>query len=190
MTNKEFIKIAKDIEAMSTAYAWGTFGQKKTDSFIDSKMKQYPKWYNATRVQHLKAQSNDTYLFDCVGLIKAILWGFPNIRYVTNGVPDINANTMIEKCSFTSTDFSNIIEGSVVWMDGHIGIYIGNGQVIECTPSFDNKVCRTNLNQRKWLKWGRLPYIDYVINEDIKINTDSKLNSFIEELERLIRGYK
>lgn len=190
MTNKEFVKIAKDIQSMNTAYAWGTFGQKKTDSFIDSKMKQYPKWYNTTRVNHLKAQSNDTYLFDCVGLIKSILWGFPNVRYATNGVPDINANTMIEKCSIISTNFNDIVDGAVVWLDGHIGIYIGNNQVIECTPAFDNKVCITNINQRKWIKWGRLSYIDYVVNDNITINTDSKLNSFIEELEILIRRYK
>ena len=30
--------------------------------------------------------------------------------------------------------------GEMVWMDGHVGIYIGDGLAVECTPSWANKV--------------------------------------------------
>ena len=49
----------------------------------------------------------------------------------------------------------------VVWMNGHVGIYYKNGQVIECSPAFNNKVQITQLSQRAWEKHGFLPWISY-----------------------------
>jgi LysM repeat protein len=68
---------------------------------------------------------------------------------------------MIEKCSNLSTDFNNITPGEAVWIKGHIGVYIGNGQVVECTPAWKDGVQITNLSQRQWTKHGKLPYIEY-----------------------------
>ena len=55
-------------------------------------------------------------------------------------------------------------------MDGHIGIYIGNNEVIECTISTKyakqshglGGVCKTKLSNRKWTHWLECPFIDYV----------------------------
>ena len=55
-------------------------------------------------------------------------------------------------------------------MKGHVGVYIGNGIVVECTPKWKNCVQFTNLgnlsqykngNYRLWSKHGKLPFIDY-----------------------------
>ncbi|MBO7078397.1 MAG: peptidoglycan-binding protein [Bacilli bacterium] len=72
---------------------------------------------------------------------------------------------MINLCKDISTNFSNIQMGEAVWLDGHIGIYWENGQVIECSPAFKNKVQITQLSQRKWLKHGKLPFITYEKND-------------------------
>ena len=94
----------------------------------------------------LNSKSGSSYLADCSGLVKGILWGYPeNGKYASNSVPDINANTIISKCSLVSTDFTNIKKGEVVWMNEHIGIYVGDGHVIEATAAWDNKVMKTNL---------------------------------------------
>ena len=57
-------------------------------------------------------------------------------------------------------------------MKGHVGIYIGDGLCVECTPSWENKVQITACNRsvkgykrRNWTKHGKLPYIDYVKEE-------------------------
>ena len=77
---------------------------------------------------------------------------------------------MITKCSGVSADFSGIVPGEAVWLPGHIGVYIGGGKVIECSPAFKNCVQVTaclnigaisGMNGRKWTKHGKLPYITY-----------------------------
>ena len=78
---------------------------------------------------------------------------------------------MIKLCNDISTNFSNIEVGEAVWTDGHIGIYIGDGLAVECTPAWKNKVqitacnvAKAGYNTRKWKKHGKLPYIDYTKN--------------------------
>jgi hypothetical protein len=77
---------------------------------------------------------------------------------------------MILRCSSVSTDFSGIQPGEVVWTDGHIGIYIGDGLAVEATPSWSDCVQVTAVlnigrkpayNGRRWKKRGKLPYITY-----------------------------
>ena len=130
----------------------------------------------ADRTAMIKAASADTFGFDCVCLIKGLLWGwngdasktYGGAQYAVNGVPDIGADTMITKCSNISTDFSKIEVGEAVWLSGHIGIYIGDGLAVECTPSWKNCVqvtacncAKSGYNRRNWTKHGKLPYVSY-----------------------------
>ena len=105
---------------------------------------------------------------DCSGLIKGTLWGFPyNGKYV-NIYPDVNANTIMNTyCYNTSSDFSKISKGEFVWMNGHIGVYIGNGKVCECSPKWENGIQITNLNARNWKKHGFSKWLDYSSNSSV-----------------------
>lgn len=170
MTNKEFVdKLLNIVNNYKTVYAYGTYGQKLTKSIVNQKAKQYPNWYTDTRKNNLLNLVDKKYfVFDCVGLIKGVLWGWNGsnttnggAKYESNGVPDVNANGLINKCTNISTNFSNITMGEVVWMNGHVGVYYKDGNVIECSPAFSNKVQITNLNQRAWKKHGFLPWITY-----------------------------
>lgn len=72
--------------------------------------------------------------------------------------------------SFSISTMDKSRKGLLVQMDGHIGIYIGNNEVIECTTATQfakqshglGGVCKTKLSDRKWLHWLKCPYIDYV----------------------------
>ena len=170
MTNQEFInKLLNIVNNYKTIYAYGTWGQVLNNTIITNKTKQYPSWYTTSRQNMLKNLIGKGYfVFDCVGMIKAVLWGWNGsnttnggAKYESNNVPDLSANGMINKCSNISTNFSKIEMGEVVWMDGHIGVYYKDNQVIECSPAFKNKVQISNLSQRKWVKHGKLPYIKY-----------------------------
>lgn len=163
-------KCLEIVNNYKTCYAKGTFGQNATDAFIDSKTKQYPQWYTKDRVKMLKGLPDDTKLFDCVGVPKAILWGFPNTVYTSNGVPDLNDSSMWNVCTDKTQSFSNIEVGELTHMQGHVGIYIGNGKCVECTPSWRNGVQITavqnmgaiaGLPSRKWEGHGKLPYVSY-----------------------------
>ena len=152
LDNYEFIDIAKRIaNTIPTRYELGGWGQ----------------------------QDNGVYLFDCVCFIKSILWGFNFSKgghggaiYLANGVPDVGANRMIELCTNISYDFNNIEIGEILWLDGHVGIYIGNRCVAEATSAWENKVLISNVlndgvriknNHQvyRWIKHGKLPYIKY-----------------------------
>lgn len=140
---------------------------------------------NANRTAMIKAATDDTFGFDCVCLIKGILWGWNGNKskiyggagYACNGVPDIGADSMIKVCTGVTTDFSNIEVGEAVWMEGHIGVYVGDGKCVECTPKWTNNVQFSNLgniskyktgNYRVWTKHGKLPYVKYETVEDNK----------------------
>lgn len=168
MTNKEFInKLLNIVNNYKTIYAYGTFGQKLTSTLINQKAKQYPSWYTTSRKNNLLKLVNKNYFcFDCTGLIKGVLWGWNGsnttnggAKYLSNNVPDVSADGLINKCINISTNFSSIEMGEVLWMKGHVGIYYKNGEVIECSPAFNNKVQITNLSQRKWVKHGTLPWL-------------------------------
>lgn len=131
------------------------------------------------RVAKIQSSSPQTFGFDCIGLVKGILWGwygdtsrtYGGAGYKVNGVPDTDARGMLNYCDNVSTNFSNILPGEFLWMDGHCGIYIGNGQVIESSPKWEDGVqysyCAnvgcTSGHSRKWTKHGRLKFIDYGI---------------------------
>ena len=178
MKSKEFINMLKKALNSNTSYCWGMWGQVIDDNVINTKAKQYPSFYTPTKIAQLKSLRGKNYFgFDCVCLIKSILWGWEGntaksnggAKYASNGVPDVNANTIITKCTNVSTDFSKIVPGALVWMQGHVGVYIGDGQCIECTTNWTSKVLQSTLKnngvkgqfERTWTKWGLLPYVDY-----------------------------
>lgn len=136
---------------------------------------------------YLNRKEGSAVLSDCSGMIKGILWGYPNIKYQSNNVVDMNSKTMISKCSNVSSDFSNIQAGEVVWLPGHIGVYVGDGKVVECTTAWENGVQLTNLNNiggtgakhgRTWTKHGKLPYLEYV-SSTTNIETNDKKENII-----------
>ena len=50
--------------------------------------------------------------------------------------------------------------GLAVWMDGHIGVYIGGGEVVEAS-STKKGVIKTQLAGRGWSHWLEIEYINY-----------------------------
>ncbi len=177
MTNIELANRLKDI-AMNykTLYVMGCFGAPMTASNKKRYTQNHSYNRQAARTAMINAASVDTFGFDCVCLIKGVLWGWKGEKnavyggasYACNGVPDIGADTMITVCKNVSTDFSKIEIGEAVWMEGHIGVYVGDGLAVECTPRWDNKVqitaCNRSVsgyNRRNWTKHGRLPYVTY-----------------------------
>lgn len=57
------------------------------------------------------------------------------------------------------------IPGIAVRFDGHVGVYIGNGYVVE-ERGFAYGCVKTRLKDRKWTHWYKLPFINYVAAEE------------------------
>ena len=144
-------------------YVWGTYGNVLTESLLTYKVSQYPDGVgnheNFIRAHWLGGRTTD-----CVGLIKGYSWLSPEtmtIDYGTHGMPDIGANQMY----YTARESGPIstmpdIPGLAVWHEGHIGVYIGGGQVIEAMGT-KNGVVKTELAKRNWTHWLKIPYINY-----------------------------
>ena len=102
---------------------------------------------------------------DCVGLIKGYGWydaESDKISVGSNGMKDVTANGMFEASVVKGTiDTIPEVPGLAVWSDGHIGIYIGNGEVVEAMNTLRG-VTRTKLAGREWTHWLQVPYISYV----------------------------
>lgn len=144
-------------------YVWGTYGHVLTESLLNSKLQQYPDGVGKYE-DFIRANWLDSRTTDCVGLIKGYGWLDPDsltIKYGTNGMPDIGANTMYHNAT-VSGPITTIPEtpGLAVWMDGHIGVYIGGGEVIEASGTKIG-VVKTQLAGRGWTHWLKVPYINY-----------------------------
>ena len=121
-------------------------------------------------------------------LLKECCGGIPEKgKYQSNGVDDLNANSLIKKCSNVTTDLSKIKKGYMLHMDGHCGIYIGDLKVVESSPKWENGVQITRLNQRKWERCGALPYIDYGVSRE---NRPDELKEALEIIAKYVKkGY-
>ena len=180
MTGKQLAEKCIDIaKNYKTLYVMGCFGAPLNSNNVTRYCSNHSYNKQRERKSMIKAVANKGYFgFDCVCLIKGILWGwngdtsktYGGAIYKSNGVPDIGADTMIKECSEVSTDFSKIEIGEAVWLEGHIGVYIGDGLAVECSPIWANNVQitavgnigkKSGYNTRKWTKHGKLPYVSY-----------------------------
>ena len=144
-------------------YVWGTFGHVLTESLFEAKLAQYPDALagNADFIRQTWVGGRTT---DCVGLIKGYGWldaETEEIVYNTNGMPDISANEMYHSATVSGTiDTIPETPGLAVWHDGHIGVYIGNGEVVEAMGTRYG-VVKTKLEGARWTHWLKIPYISY-----------------------------
>lgn len=104
-----------------------------------------------------------------MGLIKGYSWlndESHEILYGTNGMPDITADQMYEAAT-EKGELSTIpeIPGLAVWKPGHIGIYIGNGEIIEARGT-RNGVIQSSIYDGVFTHWLKIPYIHYLEVEE------------------------
>lgn len=181
-TAKELADACVDVACnYKTLYVSGCWGAPMTAANKQRWQKEQSYNRRADRKEKILQATEDTFGFDCVNLIKGLLWGWSGDKnhkyggagYSTNGVSDINEELMFNACTEVSEDFSDIEVGEAVWMPGHIGIYVGGGLAVECTPIWKDGVqitacnCKKEgFNTRNWVKHGKLPYVTYEAAEE------------------------
>lgn len=159
-TNKGLVEFAKKM--LGHPYWYGTYGNTSTRSLYTSKKKQYPAMYH----WELTKNQLGTKVCDCVGLIKAYLWckDFES-NPVYNKKQDVSANGMLAVCKkHGSIKSMPDVAGTLVFKQGHVGVYIGNGLVIEARGHAYG-VVKTTLKSRGWQNWGWCPWIEYIVDE-------------------------
>lgn len=160
-TNNGLVEYAK--AQLGLPYWYGTFGNTATAGLYAAKKKQYPQYYNWTGTPYDNFPSQyGKRVHDCVGLIKGYLWSAsPTAAPRYNAQQDVSANGMRAICT-EKGDIGTMpdIPGVLVFMSGHVGVYIGNGYVIEAR-GHEYGVVKTALKSRPWKWWGKCPFITY-----------------------------
>lgn len=184
MDAEEFVRRHLDAQKHKTIYMYACYGfQVNTTNIANKSRQNLNGWYTPAHIAQLQAVANQTpptWGFDCVNLTKGILWGWTGdetqsiggAKYGANGVPDTNANGMIGRCREISTDFSTIEPGEGLWLEGHWGVYVGDGLAVECTnhsgwksgvqvTAVWNIGKKNGYHGRYWTKHGKLPWVGY-----------------------------
>lgn len=226
MKANEFASKLKEIATnYETLYVYGCFGaclkESNKSRYTTNSAYEYNKRPDVIANINKAVAKGNVFGFDCVCLLKGLLWGWNGNKsatyggavYKSNGVPDYNADGFFNRSKSISTDFSKIEVGEAVWLPGHIGVYIGDGLAVECTPSWKNCVqitacncTKTGYPTRTWEKHGKLPYVDYDVKEEVKTEAVSNRivvvdlpvlrkgdsGKSVEVLQRLLKslGYK
>lgn len=180
--NTVLVDFVKSKLNVNTAYMWGEFGRQITNSTISQKAAQYPSYYSTSRQNLLKSYVGKNYYgCDCVGLYKWFIWtdGGTKTSITYSSSTDRNASGMYNAAK-EKGDINTIpeIPGLILYMSGHVGVYIGNGEVVECTlSSFGDGVVKTKLSDRKWLSWCKMPEIDYTTTSSSNSNNNTSSSS-------------
>lgn len=166
--NLDLVKWSEFAADKGWGYVWGTYGTVLSPDFLESKIIQYPDEVGG-KEDFIRENWLGKRTADCVGLIKGYSWydtASQMTILVSNGMPDIGADTMYENATEKGTiDTIPEIPGLAVWKEGHIGVYIGDGKVVEAYGTTSG-VIRSELANGGWTHWLKIPYITYLEQED------------------------
>ncbi|MEA4971531.1 MAG: transglycosylase domain-containing protein [Candidatus Pelethousia sp.] len=148
---------------VNTRYMWGGIMDYITKNVVETLLKRYPSWYQDNEGHYRGLVESGAYGCDCSGLIKSYLFGGSG-RPGYEEFYDLNSKMLLSISDRKGKiDVLPEVKGICLYMPGHVGIYAGNGQVVECTNniSFGDGVVQTNIGDRLWTDWFYCPFIKY-----------------------------
>ena len=158
---------AKQAYGNGWGYVYGTYGNVLTEELLMDRASMFGEQVTGFE-DFIRQNWMRRRTADCVGLIKGYGWYNPDSGEIvvgSNGMADVTANGMFDAASVKGTiDTIPEVPGLAVWQDGHIGIYIGNGEVIEAMGT-EQGVVKTTLPS-SWTHWLEIPYISYPQQEE------------------------
>lgn len=159
-TEKELADYSLQIaKADNTTYCWGGLMEPISSEYLIKKQQAYPDWYTPKKVQAI-LNSGKAYGCDCSGLIKSYLFQDGYEPFL-----DFNCAMFFDYAK-EKGDIHTLPErpGICLFMQGHVGVYLGNGQVVEATnnENYGNGVLRSPLEDRGWTHWFACPMVGKV----------------------------
>lgn len=149
-------------------YWFGTFGQVASENLLSTKRRQYPSQYPSSRDKQLAKDIKEKKIVtDCSGLIKGFMMTRDNGQIIYTPSLDLGANGYYNNAPEKGTiKKMPDIPGLAVWKEGHIGVYIGAGELIEAR-GFNYGVQKYNLSDRPYTHWLKVPGLAYITSPDL-----------------------
>ena len=166
--NLDLVKWSEFAYDNNWGYVWGSHGQVLTEKELN-RLKSVFGSHVTDKEDYIRSHWLCKRTSDCVGLIKGYGWyddTSGTINYGTNGMQDVTADGMFSAATEKGTiETMPDIPGLAVWHQGHIGVYIGNGYVIHAANTYDG-VIKTPITSSGWTHWLKVPYINYVEEQE------------------------
>ncbi|MDO4156107.1 MAG: hypothetical protein Q4D37_04930 [Oscillospiraceae bacterium] len=161
--NLDLVQWAMQAQESGWGYVYGTYGNVLTEEVLQDRASIFGNEVT-DYLDFIHQYWMGKRTVDCIGLIKSYGWydnSSGEILIGANGMADVTANGMFDTATVKGTiDTMPEVPGLAVWHDGHIGVYIGNGEVIEAMGT-QYGVVKTQLAGRGWTHWLQIPYIAY-----------------------------
>ena len=185
MNNIQLVEHCKKALNEKWGYVYGTFGQVLNETLLRQKLTQYPA--NVKQFESfIRKNWMNRRVADCVGLIKSYLWwNNGNVKYTPAQDKSANGMYNIAKEKGPLNTIPEI-PGVLVWKNGHIGVYIGNGQVIE-SHGTKAGVVQTPLSGKGatgWTNWCKCIYINYE-----EVEASDTINVLVNGKKLKLKGY-
>ena len=144
-------------------YIWGKSGQVWTQRDQANASREMTVKYGAKWIGHVVA--------DCSGLFR---WAYKqlgsDISHGSNLIYDGHCRSKGRLSGGRRTDGQELKPGTAVFTGtdgdhGHIGLYIGGGEVIEAAGT-QQGVIKSKVTASKWTYWGELKAVDYAKEDE------------------------
>lgn len=144
-------------------YIWGKWGQIWTQADQANASREQTVKYGSKWIGH--------HVADCSGLFR---WAFDQygvgIAHGSNSIYDRYCSAKGKMKAGKRTDGKEMLPGTAVFTGtdgdhGHIGLYIGGGEVIEAAGT-QQGVIKSKVTASKWTYWGELKAVDYAKEDE------------------------
>lgn len=144
-------------------YIWGKSGQLWTQKDQNAASREMTVKYGSKWIGHIVA--------DCSGLFR---WAYKqlgsDISHGSNLIYDGHCKAKGRLSGGRRTDGQELKPGTAVFTGtdgdhGHIGLYIGGGEVIEAAGT-QQGVIKSKVTASKWTYWGELKTVDYTKEDE------------------------
>lgn len=186
-------------------YIWGTAGIEWTQARQNQKVNYLIKTYGADWKKNSDAKNDNYYMCglygakwighmvaDCSGMF---VWAFKEFGL---GMSHISSNIYKSYCTTkgklnadlkkTILPGTAVFTGSTADNHPHVGLYVGNGKVIEAHGT-QAGVCTANITENRWTWFGLLKNVEYPASEAPEQPSDPKDEEIpVQKLPTLKKG--
>ena len=153
-------------------YVYGFKGQIATESNVEAMISMYADTHFSGTGRQIAARKN--VLRECVDCS-----GFVSI---CTGKGVMSARTFFERAvevhSYSTTSMEAAPLGAAVYKSGHIGLYIGNGRIVEARDEVQG-VAVTRVSDRDFTHWFLIDGIDYSASYQSLLTVQPEYNTYL-----------